>query len=85
LSTEHSINIWLLDSLLWSAQSSRVCHHFPDTDPIILPYTVHSNNGHDDKCSSVMLQEDVGQFCWLLKKKLKSGVPYKFIYPFSKY
>jgi len=37
---------------LWSAQSSRAGDHFPDTDPIILPYTVRSNDDHDDKCSS---------------------------------
>jgi len=71
LSTEHSINIWLSDSLLWSAQSSRAGHNFPDTDPIILPYTLCSND-HDDKCSSIIFQEDIGQFCWLglvIKKK----------------
>jgi len=65
LSTVHSINIWLSDSLLWSALSSRAGHYFPDTYPIILPYTVCSNNDHDDKCSSVILLEYVGQFCWL--------------------
>jgi len=71
--TEHSINIWLSDSLLWSAQSFRAGHHFLDTDPIILPHTVCSNDDHDDKCSSIILQEDIGQLCWLelvIKKKV---------------
>jgi len=49
---------------LWSAQSSRAGHHFPNTDPVVLPYTVCSNDDHDNKCF-VILQEDLGQFCWL--------------------
>jgi hypothetical protein len=85
LSTEHNINIWL-DSLMWSSQSSRAGHRFPDTDPIILPYTVCSNCDHDNKCSSVILQDDIGQFCWLgLVTKKKSCVPCKINYPFSIY
>jgi hypothetical protein len=47
------------DCLLWSAG-----HHFPDTDPRILPCTLCSND-YDDKCSSVILEEDIGQFCWI--------------------